>query len=222
MSKTMSKLKFAPSDEARFSDFDAVQPWSRLDEWGEQQDYKFCALVYPDCTSYNLGRTAEDILTIVRNWGFSEWYYVLHDRDIKPDGSPKKSHYHILIKTSTPCRIKNIANVLGIPSNFVQRVKSFKSMAKYLVHDETSDKEMYLAEEVVCSDTQSYLKYFDARNENEEALKIFEYIVHSGCQSYLQLVEWCCKNDYYSTLRRNASMWSNCVKENLRFGGKEF
>lgn len=216
------KKQYGIEQEAIFAYFEAFSNWTKLADWEDQQDYKFTALLYPDCTSYVNGRTAEDILTMVRNWGYKEWYYILHDRDIKADGEPKKPHYHVMIKTSTPSKLGTIAHQLGIPSNYVQRVKSWKSMAKYLLHDECQDKAMYLADEVVCLDTQQYLKYFDSASEAEDAQKILGYIIETGCSSYIQLIEWACKNDLYATVRRNASMWTGCIRENQHWGGKTY
>ena len=216
------KEQYTLQDEALFSDFEGLTDYAHLQEWNEQQDYKFTAIVYPDCKTYWNGRTAEDILTIVRNWGYLEWYYILHDKDVHPDGTPKKPHYHILVKLTSPGRLDTFARQLGIPTNYVQRVKSFKGMAKYLLHDENIDKAKYLAEEVVCKDTQEYLKYFSSTSEQEEAGKILDYIVESGCQSYIQLLSWCVAHDLYATCRRNASMFSNCIRECQKVYTKQY
>lgn len=218
----MSKSRFSPESESLFSGFESYAAFGKLQEWGEQQDYKFTAILYPDCNEYFQNRSCDDILSIVRNWGFKEWYYILHDKDVKADGLPKKPHYHVLLKCSYPSRLVSVANILGIPANYLQRVRSFKSMARYLVHDEVTDKTAYLAEEVVCSDAVMYSRYFDSASESEDAKRILEYLVSSGCMSFIQLVEWCCQNDLYATLRRNASFWSNCIKEMQRYSGKEF
>lgn len=216
------KEQFSLQDEALFGEYDGFTDFAHLREWDEQQDYKFTAIVYPDCKTYFQNRTADDILTVVRNWGYLEWYYIYHDKDVHPDGTPKKPHYHILVKLSSPGLLGTFARQLGIPSNYVQRVKSFKGMAKYLLHDENVDKAKYLLEEVICKDEREYLAYFDSHSETEDARKIIDYIIESGCQSYIQLLSWCVANDLYATLRRNASMYSNCVRECREYGHKEW
>lgn len=217
----MLKKLYTLLDEALFAGFDGFRSFRTLDEYGEQQDYKWTAIIYPDCTSYANGRSADDILNVVRAWGWQEWYYVFHDRDVKADGTLKKPHYHIVIKTA-PTKLKTIANILGIPQNYVQRVKSWKKMLQYLIHDETDDKVKYTVEEVICSDTQTYLRCFDSSTEEEDAKKILDYILESQCCSFVQFMSWCCANGLYATARRNASMWSNVLREIKESGGKNF
>lgn len=93
---------------------------------------------------------------------------------------------------------------------------------QYLIHDETTDKAKYTVEEVLCPDSQAYLHYFDSATEEEDARKILDYILESGCQSYIQLLSWCCQNGLYATCRRNASMWSNCIREMQKYGNKQY
>lgn len=206
------KPQFTLEQEALFEPFEGYAQYKDLEQYGNQEDYKWSAIIYPDCTNYAAGRTAEQILDYASKWPFQEWYYILHDKDVKPDGTPKKPHYHFIAKTQ-PENLSTFARVLGIPPNYVQRVKNWKKMCKYLVHDENSDKVRYLVEQVICKDTNVYLKYWDCASEGEEAQKILEYILESGCKSYIQLIDWCCKHDLYATCRRNASMWSNCIRE---------
>lgn len=215
------KPLYSLQDEALFSEFDGFKDFRTMFDYGDQQDYKWTAIIYPDCNSYANGRSAEDILSIVRGFGWQEWYYILHDKDIKADGTPKKPHYHIVIKTA-PTKLSTVARQLGIPMNYVQRVKSWKKMLQYLIHDEVDDKAKYLVENVVCSDEKQYLRCFDTNSEDEEAQKILQYIVESGCQSYVQLLSWCCTNGLYSCLRRNAFFWSNIIREYQKWGNKEY
>lgn len=215
------KPQFMLEDESLFEPFESYSNFRNLEQYGLQKDYKWCALIYPDCTSYAQGRTAEDIIEYASKWPFQEWAYILHDRDVHPDGTPKKPHYHFIAKTS-PEELRTFARVLGIPCNYVQRVKNWKKMNQYLIHDENTDKVKYQIEEVVCKDTNVYLKYFDCASESEEAQKILDYIIESGCKSYMQLLDYCCKHDLYATCRRNASMWSNCIREMQQYGNKNY
>ena len=182
-----------------------------------EMDRKFTAIIYPDSTEY----CCEDVLNRLKGWGFEEWAYILHDRDVKEDKTKKKEHYHVVLKVSTPSSLGTIARKLCIPSNYVQRVHNWKKMIRYLTHDEQSDKVQYELEEVISSDPKKIELYFKDEDETAQAARILGYITESGCRSYIQLLEWCCKNDLYATCRRNASMWSNCIKENERFGVRE-
>ena len=94
-------------------------------------------------------------------------------------------------------------------------------MVKYMTHDEETDKVKYELEELVSSNPKKFAEYFKDEDESEQARRILDYIIESGCRSYIQLLDWCVYNGLYSACRRNASMWSNCIKENERFGVRD-
>lgn len=179
-----------------------------------EMDRKFTAILYPDSETYDYN----EVLDRLTGWGYDEWAYIVHDRDKKPDGEPKKEHIHVILKKSSPTALITIARQLGIPSQYVQRVKNWTKMVRYLVHEEDTDKVKYEMEEIVSSDSAKIAMYFKDEDETEQAYRIINYLTESGCRSYIQLVEWCCANGLYAACRRNASMWINCIKENERFG----
>lgn len=182
-----------------------------------EMDRKFTAILYPDSEEYDYN----EVLDKLTGWGYEEWAYIVHDRDKKDDGTPKKTHAHVILKKSTPTALGTIARQLGISSNYVQRVRNWKRMVLYMTHDEQDDKVKYELEELISSDPKKFESYFKDEDESEQARRILDYITESGCRSYIQLLDWCVYNGLYATCRRNASMWSNCIKENERFGVRE-
>ena len=54
------------------------------------------AVVYPDSESYV---AAESLAKATQYFG--QWCYVLHDKDLNDDGTPKKAHYHVYGKLDT-------------------------------------------------------------------------------------------------------------------------
>lgn len=74
----------------------------------------------------------------------SEWAYVIHDRDIKEDGSPKPPHFHVVIRTSgnaTP--VSSVAAWFKVPENFVDIPKgigAFMDCIAYLTHEYHPEK----------------------------------------------------------------------------------
>lgn len=181
-------------------------------------DRKFTAIVYRESQDYD----SQEVLEKLKLWGYDEWAYILHDRDKKEDGTIKKEHYHVILKKSTPTALITISRQLGIDSQYVQRIRNWKKMVKYLTHDENDDKVKYELEEIISSDSAKFLEYFKDEDETEQARQILDYITESGCKSYIQLLDWCCAHGMYATCRRNASMWSNCIREMERFGAKNW
>lgn len=182
-----------------------------ITEREKRLDRKFTAIVYPDATDYT--GTCEDVLNRVEQWGFPEWAYILHNRDKNPDGTPKKPHYHIVVKKTSPTSLITVSRQLGIPSNYVQPVRNWKNMIKYLVHDEQSEKIQYEIEEITTGDTKLLLSYFKDEDETEQARRILQFLTETDCISYIDLLDWCIKNDLYSACRRNAGLWSNVIRE---------
>lgn len=182
-----------------------------------EMDRKFTAILYPDSEEYDYNEVIDKLTGL----GYDEWAYIVHDRDKKDDGSPKKAHVHVILKKSTPTALGTVARQLGIPSNYVQRVRNWKRMVLYMTHDEQDDKVKYELEELISSDPKKFESYFKDEDESEQARRILDYITESGCRSYIQLLDWCVYNGLYATCRRNASMWSNCIKENERYGVRE-
>lgn len=77
----------------------------------------------------------------------SEWAYIIHDRDIKEDGTPKPPHFHVVIRTSgnaTP--VSSIASWFKVPENFVDIPKgigAFMDCVAYLTHEYHPEKTLY-------------------------------------------------------------------------------
>ena len=84
-----------------------------ITEREKRLDRKFTAIVYPDATDYT--GTCEDVLHRVEEWGFPEWAYILHDRDKNPDGTPKKPHYHIVVKKTSPTSLITVSAAAFFP-----------------------------------------------------------------------------------------------------------
>lgn len=68
----------------------------------------------------------------------------LHDKDINPDGTPKKPHYHILLMFSG---VKTVEQVYGLVQAFgairPQTVSNAQSMARYFIHKDNPEKYQY-------------------------------------------------------------------------------
>jgi DNA polymerase III delta prime subunit len=82
----------------------------------------------------------------------SEWAYIVHDRDIKEDGSIKPPHFHVVIRTSgnaTP--VSSVSSWFKVPENFVnipKGVGAFMDCVAYLTHEYHTEKTRYEDAEV--------------------------------------------------------------------------
>lgn len=91
----------------------------------------------------------EDIIKAIdKNKDIKEWAYILHDKDVKEDGTNKNSHWHIELRLSNAREICQIAKWFGVADNFVNECKSkspksykYNDMLAYLIH--AGDKSKY-------------------------------------------------------------------------------
>ena len=74
---------------------------------------------------------------------------IIHNRDIKDDGSPKGIHFHLMCYGMNQSRpIESIAKYFDVEPNFVNKIKSYKSAFRYLVHLDNPDKAQYSTNEI--------------------------------------------------------------------------
>ena len=74
----------------------------------------------------------------------------LHDKDVNPDGTPKKPHYHVLVLYSS-VKTEEQANELRDKVGGVGRenVASARGYARYLCHLDNPEKAQYNPEDVI-------------------------------------------------------------------------
>lgn len=182
-------------------------------EYGNLQDRKFTCILYPDATNY--AQTCQEILDYRLTCGFfSEWFYILHDKDLNDDGTLKKPHYHVVVTKSNPSTIKIISKQLGIPQNYIQRVSNLKGMIKYLTHDEIQDKIKYDKKEIVTNVPDFVYRSYSVDTDAEKGKEIIDYIIDNNITSITDLAVWASNSGYYSAFRRGFAVFSCIVREN--------
>lgn len=153
----------------------------------------FSGVLYPDSESY----VCEEILTIITQ-KFSEWAYILHDKDIDDDGNPKKLHYHWIGK-GDPRTISAVSKFLGIPEHDIEIGKSFPLLVQYLIHQNNQEKYQYSSDDISHNISQ-ISKYLRKRSEGEYVLDLIEVKRNN---SWYSTVTWASYNQCYDVLRRN-------------------
>lgn len=172
------------------------------------QDRKFWGILYPDSTTYNCSAVIE----IIQSY-FTEWAWILHDKDLEPDGTLKKPHIHWMGLLPSPTKIKTISNKLGVEENYIRFADKWRNVARYLVHDtkDSEDKYQYSVDEVNCN--FDICKYISRLGVETQAVNIYDAIVHQGKGCYSQLIPWAIQNGCYSELVRAHVLWAGLMKE---------
>lgn len=78
-----------------------------------------------------------------------DYAYILHDKDVNVDGTPKAAHWHIYIRFKDSTPTDSICKWFGITSNYIGRIQGrFADALAYATHRNVADKYQYLDEEV--------------------------------------------------------------------------
>lgn len=129
----------------------------------------FLILLYEDSTSYNIN----DIFFEIN--GFRKYAYIKHE----PETNEKKSHYHLYISLDSACTISAVSKRLGVPTQFIQHVRSERASLRYLTHIDYSDKIQYEIKDIKYSSNieRSLLKsYSDIESEIDIINNIYNFI----------------------------------------------
>lgn len=99
-----------------------------------------------------------------RNWAFivypesapSDWFDILikkgvqgcvsplHDKDVNPDGSPKKPHFHVLVTYDGPKSFNSINEyVSALNQPIPMPVESVRGQYRYFTHEDNPEKAQY-------------------------------------------------------------------------------
>lgn len=95
--------------------------------------------------------TVHDVL--LKYSTITKWAYIIHGADVKEDGTPKPSHFHIVLQTENNLTaVSTIAKWFRIPENFIDVPKgkgAFLDCVAYLTHEYHPDKTRYPESDVV-------------------------------------------------------------------------
>lgn len=102
---------------------------------------------------------AEKMKMTIRD--FREWGYIHH----LPDDEEGKEHYHFLINTNGTRTIKQIADKVEIPSNFVRIVNSVVGYKRYFIHLDNPEKRQYSFDDIHTNNHRSYRDAIDGNTD---------------------------------------------------------
>lgn len=99
-------------------------------------------VVYPDSLP-------DDWINLLRLKGTACAVSPLHDKDINPDGSLKKAHYHIILSFGNPTTYNNVKNFADdFNGTIPQYLESVVGYYRYLTHRDNPEKAQYNEEEI--------------------------------------------------------------------------
>ena len=105
----------------------------------------------------------------------SEYAYILHDRDLKDDGTPKEPHYHFLFVLNRSRRLSDIQSCMkkSLQGNvMLQSCHSVSGSYGYLTHENKDNKVSYDESAIVSSADGSFWKADTSSNYCDKSCDI--------------------------------------------------
>lgn len=170
-----------------------------------KQDRKYLGVLYPDSESYSCDEVIEELKKT-----FPQFAMILHDKDCDENGELKKPHIHWVGRFRAPRSLDAVADEIGVPSNMIERCRSFDAAIRYLIHADNPEKYHYPIDSVFSTFP---LSQFFRDDEEVQASKIITYIDEQNCCSVVSLVRWSLSNGCWGVLRSGGSLWTSCISE---------
>lgn len=124
----------------------------------------------------------------------------LHNKDINPDGSVKKEHYHICITYDGPTTFNNVKQLTeSIGATIPKRVMSLRGIYRYLSHEDNPDKYHYDSKEI-----KEYNNFHIDMTESEITFKkaqIVDMLQASNIKNYAELVNYYLSSGDYDSFK---------------------
>ncbi len=173
----------------------------------ERRTRNFATVIYPDSAP-------ENWLEIIGELKIPCFISPLHDKDINPDGEPKKPHWHCMlmfegVKTETQVR-EVIATFNGVG---LEIVNSLRGYARYLCHLDNPEKHQYNVDSVTMYGGADYFNVIGLASDKYKGVsEMMDFIQDEDIMYFWDLLE-------YSRIHRND--WFKLLCDNSAYVVKE-
>ena len=143
---------------------------TKSEEIDEKRFRHFMLLLYKDSTIYNFYDLLFDLKGSFKNYAF-----ITH----QPEQNEKKEHIHFILSLDNPRSINSLSQRLGLPSNYIQSIKSLRASCRYLIHLDDDTKKSYELADVKVSSSFSrkfYSSFDDLKTEEDMIDDIYLFI----------------------------------------------
>lgn len=165
----------------------------------EQDELKgrhFVFVVYPESAP-------EDWIEQLTQTGLAFVVSPLHDKDVNPDGTPKKEHYHVIVSwgNSTTYRsARGLCDMLNCP--IPQMLRKTTGMYRYLTHKDNPEKYQY-KEQPKCYN--GWVRPLDDAEVATIKRDIWKMVYTEDCKEYGELLMVCeqCGAEYFDVASKH-------------------
>lgn len=105
--------------------------------------------------------------TLVNNSSIINYAYIIHDKDLKEDGSLVAPHIHLMLRLDNSYKDSTISNWFGIKPQYVGKIKGrFRDALEYLTHSNCDGKYQYSTDDVISN--FDFVKYIADEKKKQE------------------------------------------------------
>lgn len=146
-------------------------------------------IVYPESVEIS------HVIACDKKWMLPMWVSPLHDNDSTDEGEIKKSHYHVVFKTTNTVSRSYVEKTFVATMRGVgcEKVHNHIGMLRYLCHLDNPEKSQYSPSGVIELCTIGFSSYIDLIAEKTDSRStgaiVVDYIYHENIASFAALVK---------------------------------
>lgn len=163
-----------------------------------RRNRNFATLLYPDSAAKDWQSQLESLHVPVL-------VSPIHDKDVNPDGTPKKTHRHILIMFPNPkdydTQVKQIFQNIGAVGR--ESVASTRGYARYLCHLDNPEKAQYNPKDIIALGGADYAAITRLQSDvRQTTMDIMAWCSTNRVWSMAELLDYSakCQPDWYDVL----------------------
>ena len=122
-----------------------------------------------------------------------KYAWIIHDKDVKEDGTLKDPHVHCYVKLESPREFNQVAKWFDVEPQYINKLKSkFKNCLQYLTHANDKTKYQYSEDDVQSNyDWKAEVVALDTNERKEEILRMIDtgVITRGNYFEYMDIVE---------------------------------
>lgn len=168
----------------------------------------WATVVYPESAPENWRDVLSDLHTPV-------FISPLHDRDINPDGSLKKKHWHVMLMFEGVKSVEQVEQIFsqigGVGHEIIQSIRGY---ARYLCHLDNPEKAQYDTGEVTQLGGADYFETINLPTDKFAAIReMQQFVLEHNITSYADLLDYSAEHNYD---------WFRCLCTNGTYVLKEY
>lgn len=157
----------------------------------DDRSRSWCFVMYPESAPENWREIMSE---------YSAPYAIspMHDKDVNPDGEPKKPHWHVTIAHQT---MKSFAQVSELTTRLnatiPQKVANMVGNIRYMIHKDNPEKAQYDKQDIITGcgfDIENYLSR--TKTESRQIMReIYAFIRESNINEFCDLMDYAFDNE---------------------------